>query len=82
MCMHMYTGELKLSSLFGFLPTPPGVALGVGVGTYAGQLSVSLTCDRQLLQDDAGVLLEIMLEDASALCASQPADSGAATPLS
>lgn len=69
----LHIGGFKLSGLFGFLPTPPGVALGIGVGTYGGQISVSLTCDRGLLGDDATMLLEMMLEEANALSLAQPA---------
>ena len=59
----------KLSSLYGFLPTPPGVALGVGIGTYAGRLCVSVCCDRGLLGDDSHELLRRMLDEHASLCA-------------
>ena len=53
----LHIGGLGLGELFGFLPTPPGVGLGVGIGTYAGRISLSITCDRSLLGDAAAELL-------------------------
>ena len=52
-----------IQSLIGFLPTPPGVALGIGLGTYAGKLGLSVTCDRCMGENSAETLLGLMLEE-------------------
>ena len=60
--LHINGSEVE--SITGFLPTPPGVALGVGLGTYAGSIGVSVTCDRVLLGDGAAdELLQLMLQE-------------------
>ena len=69
----LHIGGLRLSSLYGFLPTPPGVALGLGFGTYAGQIALSIVCDRGLLGDDSGTLLRMMCDEHAAFCASASA---------
>ena len=48
----LHVGGMELGELFGFLPTPPGVGLGVGIGTYAGRAALSVACDRALLGAD------------------------------
>jgi len=61
---------VDISSLNGFLSTPAGVALGLGLGTYAGRVALSVSCDRGLLGDDAaGQLMQMMIDDHEALCA-------------
>ena len=46
----------------GFLPTPPGVALGVGIGTYAGRVSLSVATLKHVVPD-ANELLGFMLDE-------------------
>lgn len=64
----LHIGGMALGELFGFLPTPPGVGLGVGIGTYAGQCALSVTCDRALLGDAADELLGAMLAEHERYC--------------
>ena len=52
-----------IQSLIGFLPTPPGVALGIGLGTYAGKLGLSVTCDRCMGESSAEEILCLMLDE-------------------
>ncbi len=66
----LHINSLPISSLNGFLSTPPGVALGLGLGTYAGRVALSVSCDRGLLGDEAACqIMQLMLDDHEALCA-------------
>ena len=65
----LHIGGMALGELFGFLPTPPGVGLGVGIGTYAGGAALSVVCDRNLLGDSSKELLGHMLNEHAAYCA-------------
>ena len=54
----------RVESLSGFLPTPTGVALGVGLGTYGGGIGISITCDVGVLGEEAAqTILDLMLEE-------------------
>ena len=62
-CLHNH-----IEDLFGFLPTPPGVGLGIAIGTYAGRASLSVACDRTLMGDSANELLGLMMAEHARYC--------------
>jgi diacylglycerol O-acyltransferase len=63
----LHVQGLAMGKLFGFLPTPPSVGLGIGLGTYAGQLNISVACDKELMGDDAGLVLQMIIEESEAI---------------
>ena len=63
--MHLCGCEVGM--LHGLLPTPPGVALGIGLGTYAGRVHLTVTCNNGLL--DAQELLGLMVDEHATYCA-------------
>ena len=59
----LHINGLNLSRLYGFLPAPAGVALGVGIGTYAGTVALSVACDKARLGEGAAdEILRLMME--------------------
>ena len=69
----LHVGGLPMKQLFGFLPCPPGVGLGVGLGTYAGKAALSVTCDTALLgEGSADRFIGRMMEEHQRYCDRRP----------
>lgn len=62
----LHVGNDALSSLIGFLPAPAGCALGIGIGSYSGSLTLSVASDRALLGAASEEFLELMLSEYNA----------------
>jgi hypothetical protein len=52
----------RVESMFGFVPLPPGIPVGVVVSSYAGEMSVTVTAEPWAVPD-ADRFISWMLEE-------------------
>merc|ERR1712118_241037 len=65
--MQLHLLGRKITSFMGFVPPPPGVGLGVAVGSFFGKLNFSVSVDKTLMGDASQALARFYDEELTTL---------------